>query len=347
MYQGLKKIHDMWKEESLVTARLIKKEKDKIIKQCIENRFCHLQDNPKKMINNLLNKQPRRIVTDHLIEKLDNNEINIIMNPESIKTKVRTHYENWTRPRSIQDISNLPHWREQYEPKQSINPEWYSLITVSIGIEEIRSTIRKKNNNSAPGPSTIPYILLKNLGTKGLTILQNLFNKVLSTGIIPSDWKKGNIFPIPKTKEWMGDINITRPITLLETTRKIFMSILNNRLAEVFINHNILSNNNWVGLPGGSTQQPIHILNNIMEDAHENNQEAWIFSQDISKAFDSINKNMLIKALVRIKIPTIIIDIITNTLSNRENKVIILHSMTDPYQVHDGIDQGDTISPLL
>ena len=138
---------------------------------------------------------------------------------------------------------------------------------------------------------------------------------ILSTETIPSDWKRGNIFPIPKTKEWMGDINITRPITLLETTRKIFMNILTNRLAEVLTSHNILSNNNWAGLPGGSTQQPIHILNNVMEDARENNQEAWIFSQDISKAYDSVNKNMLITALHRIKIPSTIINIITDTLS--------------------------------
>jgi hypothetical protein len=84
-----------------------------------------------------------------------------------------------------------------------------------------------------------------------------------------------------------------------------------------------------------------------MEDARENNQEAWIFSQDISKAYDSINKNMLIKALLRIKIPSTIINIITDTLTNRENKIITSYGTTDSYQVHDGIDQGDTISLLF
>ena len=105
-------------------------------------------------------------------------------------------------------------------------------------------------------------------------MIKLLFNKILATGKIPAEWKEGNIYPIPKPKEWMGDINITRPITLLETTRKVFMSILVNRIANSCTTHQILSNNNWAGLPGGSTQQPIHILNNILEEARELKKEA-------------------------------------------------------------------------
>ena len=85
------------------------------------------------------------------------------------------------------------------------------------------------------------------------------------------------------------------------------MKILNDRLAQTFTTHKILSETNWAGLPGGSTQQPIHILNNALEEARELNKEIWIFGQDISKAYDSIDKGMLENALKRIKIPQIII----------------------------------------
>jgi hypothetical protein len=145
----------------------------------------------------------------------------------------------------------------------------------------------------------------------------------------------------------MGNINITRPITLLETARKLFTSILNNRLADTLTLHQILSNNNWAGLPNGSTQQPIHILNNIIEEAIELKKELWIVSQDISKAFDSVNTNMLAAALHRIKVPNNIIRIITNLLTDRENTVITAAGLTEAYTVEDGIDQGDAISPLF
>ena len=91
------------------------------------------------------------------------------------------------------------------------------------------------------------------MGPKGLNLLNQIYNEILKTGNIPLNWKHGTIYPIPKPKDWMGDINITRPITLLETARKLFMSIINNRLANIFKNHHILSRNNWAGLPGGST----------------------------------------------------------------------------------------------
>jgi ribonuclease HI len=53
------------------------------------------------------------------------------------------------------------------------------------------------------------------------------------------------------------------------------------------------------------------------------------------------------KAMERIKIPKKIINIINCLLENRSNRVITFHGLTEPYTVHDGIDQGDSISPLL
>ena len=88
MYKCLKSIQDTWKEESLIATRIIKKEKDRNINSHIENRFHQLQDNPKKMINSILSKQPRKIDTVRLIERLDNNEINIITDPKDIKKKI-------------------------------------------------------------------------------------------------------------------------------------------------------------------------------------------------------------------------------------------------------------------
>src|SRR6185295_13947315 len=53
------------------------------------------------------------------------------------------------------------------------------------------------------------------------------------------------------------------------------------------------------------------------------------------------------KAMKRIKIPSQIITILNNILEERSNKVITFHGLTNSYEVHDGIDQGDAISPLL
>ena len=108
----------------------------------------------------------------------------------------------------------------------------------------------------------------------------------------------------------------------------------------------ILSQHNWAALPGSSTQEPIHILQAIIEDAKQFNQQLHILSLDMSKAYDSVHIPRLILAMKRIKIPNKFTQIILNLFDNRNNTVITPFGPTDSYQVQDGIDQGDTISPL-
>ena len=56
-------------------------------------------------------------------------------------------------------------------------------------------------------------------------------------------------------------------------TKKAFAKILNNRLSKIISKHNILKGNNYAGLLRKSIQEPIKILNMIMEDATENKKD--------------------------------------------------------------------------
>jgi Reverse transcriptase (RNA-dependent DNA polymerase) len=109
----------------------------------------------------------------------------------------------------------------------------------------------------------------------------------------------------------------------------------------------LLRGPNFAGLPGESTQEPIHILNNICEDAREKKKKLWICFQDTAKAFDTVNLEMLSKAMERIKIPSKAINFIINLFENRKLKAITSFGLTDEIIAGDGLDQGETISPLL
>src|SRR5271163_3985390 len=56
---------------------------------------------------------------------------------------------------------------------------------------------------------------------------------------------------------------------------------------------------------------------------------------------------MLKKALTRIKLSTKTISIIINLFKNRSNTISTIYGSTKTYEVQDGIDQGDLLSPLL
>ena len=177
--------------------------------------------------------------------------------------------------------------------------------------------------------------------------LKKFINGYIKLNDIPLAWREANIYPIPKPKEWESSLNNTRPITLLETTRKAMVRILNTRLAKIFVEHRILKGNQFAGLPGSSTFEPLRILNEIIEDAKEKHTEIWTLFQDMSKAYDHVNIFMLKKAMQRLKIPSSFNNLIINLFTQRKNRVFTAVGTTSPYDVLIGIDQGEVISPLL
>src|SRR5205814_5911122 len=120
-----------------------------------------------------------------------------------------------------------------------------------------------------------------------------------------------------------------------------------NRLSRIFSKFLVLELHNYIAVQGASTTIPITFFIYIIEDAQVNNKELWALSQDMSKAYNTVHIPLLKLALQRIKVPQKIINLIINTFTNRTNKVIIKSSFSDSYSVQDGIDQGETIAPLL
>ena len=67
----------------------------------------------------------------------------------------------------------------------------------------------------------------------------------------------------------------------------------------------------------------------------------------MSKAYDRVNIFMLQKVINHLKIPSFFITFITNLFTNCTNQIFTYHSITDPYNVLIGIDQGEIIYSLF
>ena len=169
--------------------------------------------------------------------------------------------------------------------------------------EELNSTLKDLPNGKASGISLISYEMIKKMGTGARKTIRDFFILCLEKETCSPSWKLSTIFPIPKSKDWKCDLTNTRPIILLNTSRKCFTKIITNRLSSICKEHNILAGPNFAGLPEESTQEPIHLLNNIIEEAREKKKELWICFQDTVKTFDTVNLEMLQKAMERVKIP--------------------------------------------
>ena len=139
----------------------------------------------------------------------------------------------------------------------------------------------------------------------------------------------------------------TRPIILIECLRKCYIKLLTRRAGIIISKYNVLKGPNYTGLPGESTVAPIITTNAIIEDAREHRKPLWLIAQDMAKAFDSVGMVPLRMAMNRIKLPKEFIDLMIYTFDQRQIAVITHHGLTEPFIAQDGIDQGETISPLL
>src|SRR3954468_24236716 len=209
------------------------------------------------MIAKVLERHKRSINLDRLIVK--DTDLKVITNPDEVKKLVKENFQNWTCKNSTPNWQNFTDWQEEYTPLSLVNSDWYQSCLQPITTTEILTTLGKMKSESTSGISGIKYALFKHLGKTATEILTNIFNKILHTGEIPKQWNTGVIYPIPKQKDWEHDINITRPITLTETEKKIFTKIIKTHLAAKKKNHPIPTPPNWTGIPGGSTGDPIHI----------------------------------------------------------------------------------------
>ena len=316
------------------------------IKASIENRQTLFITNKTQLLNKVLDRYKPQIITNTIIDPGETNKT-LLTDPVSIKENMKQIYENWATNAPTHDIENFSEWKKEYSPKTSIRTDIYASILQPFSTDEISQIIVHMTNDKAPGSSKIPYELWKHLDNNHLQELTDIFNGIIETGIIPRDWKHNIIIPITKPKPWEKDLRMTRPIALLETARKIFTKGIYNRIAPILTKQEVLSDSNWAGLPGGSTAGPIHIINNCMEDAREKQKPLWILTQDIAKAFDSVNDQLLIKAMQRIKFPRKLQKIISELYLHTTAQAISHYGLTEEFTRKCGIPQGDALSPLL
>ncbi|GET51130.1 RNA-directed DNA polymerase from mobile element jockey-like [Rhizophagus irregularis DAOM 181602=DAOM 197198] len=266
-------------------------------------------------LNNILSLYKQTFVTPIIFPPLLRDErfddfANLL---HAIDQKVIEHFQNFvpitsTPPFSIQDLPDR--WSNTYAPLADVSPAIFDSLMDPSTLDEWSSTISSMPNDKAPGPSMI---------------------------------SQATVFPIPKPHEWKCQLKNIRPITLLEVIRKALVKLFYNRLAPLLASHYVLQGGNFAGLPGGSCCDPIITLESIIHDSVVTKQPLWILSQDISKAFDSVDLSMLHFALQRLRLPQNTIQFLLSLFMSRSNRVITAHGPTSPYRK----DSYHLVSPLV
>ena len=176
---------------------------------------------------------------------------------------------------------------------------------------------------------------------------RNIMNTLLKQGVGVTQWLTSLLVPIHK-KGASDDPNNYRGIALISCLAKLFYAILNNRLMDFCLQHQILSPTQLGFMAGNRTSDAHIILHNLINEyCHKKKSRIYGCFVDFSKAFDSIPRDRMFQKLLDIGVTGKFYDIIKYIYEGDEVCIKIDDLITPAIKTVMGVRQGCVLSPLL
>ena len=156
---------------------------------------------------------------------------------------------------------------------------------------EVQNILSGLDANKAYGPDNLSSRILKECANVLASSLTLLFKKSFASGHIPTQWEQANVVPVHK-KGNKSQVSNYRPISLLCIVSKVM---------ERYIFVEPLINTHQHGFMTGKscTTQLLSVYDTVGKHLDEGKQTDMIFFY-FSKAFDSVNHNLLINKLQKL-----------------------------------------------
>ena len=235
---------------------------------------------------------------------------------------------------------------EQFDPRNvdhSTNEELNKFFTTL----EVKQQISKLKNNKACGIDYVINEFIKNSPEKMVEVLVKLFNLVLETGLIPTDWTIGIIKPLYKNKGSPDNPDNYRGITLLSCIGKCFTAVINARLTKYLDALGYIGEEQAGFREGYSTLDHIFVLYSIISLYQQKNKKVYCAFIDYKKAFDLIDRSSLWAKLISYNINGKLITVIYNLYANAKSCVLNNDAKSNYFNCNIGVRQGENLSPLL
>ena len=211
---------------------------------------------------------------------------------------------------------------------------------------EITKLIKKLGSRKSAGHDGIKSDVIKMVANEISYPLKLLFNKSLANGSVPDELKIAKVVPIYKkdSPECFGNY---RPVSVLPCLSKILERIVYNRTYDFLTKNEILYKQQYGFRSNHSTYMAVHDFVNNISDAIDKDKHTIGIFMDLSKAFDTIDHNILLNKLYHYGLRGISYDWFKNYLSNRKQFVTYNSCKSPKESVSCGVPQGSILGPLL
>lgn len=350
--------------------------------RCIRNRNkmqLKLRVNPEneilkttyKRYRNFTNKLVKKLRRKYEFEQLEKSK----NNPKSLWTSIKniTHYKT-TKSKNTELLTYKP------TPEESINHtnKFFTNIGNELAMDiiskkkdincnvdtkaegsscstfvlldtdpyEVVNIIESLKSDSSPGHDGIPSKLLKYCKTVVAPVISHLANLCFAQGVFPTQLKRSLVTPVHKSGN-RSDPNNYRPISVLTSTSKILEKLINYRLLQYLNKFNLLSNSQYGFRKGKSTEDAIINLTSLISKEVDNGKKCLATFLDLKKAFDTVSVPILVNKLERIGIRGKPLELLSDYLSGRNQKVKIGDYISEDSVVSFGVPQGSVLGPTL
>ena len=204
-----------------------------------------------------------------------------------------------THPQEIHDIIK-DHFKNHFYKEHHANIEPFSGVPRPlknpITLEEIRNAVRKMTNNRAPGFDNISVELIKYAPNVILTEVADILNESFETHNSNLQLGKGQLATLWKPNKTEGPVENLRPVTLLPVLRKILSNVTLKRIQPTV--DKFLPASQTAYRPSRSTTDIVWSYRWMLAKIQRyENLHLHVTGLDMSSAFDTINREDLLKTL--------------------------------------------------
>ena len=290
------------------------------------------------VINNLLNrgKSHKSSVPDSFID--DNN---VIRDPLTIVNAFNEYFVN-VGPLLAENIQCNSCANDFLGTS---NPHSLFLFPVTPDeVVEVASHCLK--SNKAAGFDNLKPSIIRNVIHLLAAPLTHIFNISLLQGVFPDRMKIAKVAPVYKKGDPKMFANY-RPISVLPSLSKILERIVYNKLLAFLNKHNILFNGQYGFRAGISTEMAlVDAVDKIYDALGKKLTTVGIFL-DLSKAFDTIDHEILISKLSHYGIRGTSLSWFKSYIHSRKQFTLLNGKSSDLLDIKCGVPQGSILGPLL
>lgn len=211
---------------------------------------------------------------------------------------------------------------------------------------EIEDQVKNLKNTNSAGIDGISSLTIKMIISHISLPLEHIINLSLSNGIFPHKLKQAILIPLHKSGV-PSVLNNYRPISILSVFSKIFERLVKKRMLDFLKGTEFLSNLQFGFRENLSTEDALlKFMDLVIDGLNKSERSAGLFI-DITKAFDTVNHEILINKLYNAGFRGVVLDWFRSYLSDREHVTKVGDFLSGSICVNSGVPQGSVLGPIL